>query len=82
MKQPFNLPVLFSERSPVPDFKYLRLRDVQAVLPLSKAAIYAKVAAGQFPRPVKLGARASAWRSDHVADFMRSPATYRAPAEG
>ena len=44
----------------------LRLRDVRLMVSLSPATIYRGVAAGTFPRPVKVGA-ASRWR---VSDLL------------
>lgn len=32
----------------------------------SKSTVYRLVSAGQFPRPVKLGTRAVAWRSSEI----------------
>ena len=53
----------------------LRRRDVEARTGLSRSTIYAKIAQGCFPRPVKLGERAvgfiaseiDAWLSKRVA---------------
>ena len=39
----------------------LRLREVRTMIGLSAATIYRNVAAGTFPRPVKVGG-ASRWR--------------------
>ena len=38
-----------------------RLPAVMARTALSRSEIYRRVAAGTFPRPAKLGVRASAW---------------------
>lgn len=39
----------------------IRLPQVQAIVPYSRSTIYSLVAAREFPQPVKLGPRASAW---------------------
>lgn len=39
----------------------LRLREVQTTTGLSRSAIYALASRGQFPGPIKIGPRASAW---------------------
>ena len=44
----------------------LRLPAVRARTGLSRSSIYARVAAGTFPRPVAIGARAVAWPSDVI----------------
>lgn len=45
----------------------LRLREVEVVTGLKKSAIYALIAAGKFPRPVRLfGKRISAWKAEEV----------------
>jgi Prophage CP4-57 regulatory protein (AlpA) len=35
-------------------FRYLRLPDVRRLTSLSKTSIYRRIAAGSFPRPMKL----------------------------
>ena len=44
----------------------LRLPTVRARTGLSRSSIYARVAAGTFPRPVAIGPRAVAWPSDAI----------------
>jgi len=64
--------------------KFLRRREVQEIVGLKRTAIYDRIAAGQFPRPVQLGSRRSVawveaeiieWQRDRVAerDGARSP---------
>ncbi len=48
----------------------LRLPEVRARTGLSRSAIYALIARGEFPRPVALTARAVAWRSDAVDSWI------------
>lgn len=45
----------------------LRLPIVSAESGLSKTTIYARIADGTFPPPVKLGPRAVAWPAHEVA---------------
>lgn len=45
----------------------LRLRDVCRRTGLSRSVIYRRIAAGDFPSPVKLGERASAWPEHEIA---------------
>jgi prophage regulatory protein len=44
----------------------LRLPTVRARTGLSRSSIYARVAAGTFPRPISIGPRAVAWPSDAI----------------
>lgn len=47
--------------------RLLRIRDVMAKTALPRSSLHEKIAAGKFPKPVKLGARAVAWW-DHEVD--------------
>jgi prophage regulatory protein len=51
--------------------QFLRLPDVAARYGLSRASIYAMGARGEFPRPVKLGPRASAWVLEELEAWER-----------
>jgi len=50
--------------------KFLRLPDVMAATGLGRSSIYAFVREKNFPAPIKLGPRASAWDGDEVAAWM------------
>lgn len=43
-----------------------RLTQVKARTGLSRSEIYRRIAMGDFPRPIKLGVRASAWSATEV----------------
>lgn len=45
---------------------FLRVRAVIRVTGLSRSTLYRLIADGQFPRPVRLGPRAVAWRRSDV----------------
>lgn len=49
-----------------------RLPQVIARTQLSRSEIYRKVALGQFPSPIKLGERASAWPEHEVSAWIAS----------
>ncbi|NWK97615.1 transcriptional regulator [Sphingobium lactosutens] len=57
--------------------KFLRLSEVISKTGKSKAAIYRDVQIGAFPSPVKIGARAFAWRLSQINSWMTSPADYQ-----
>lgn len=44
----------------------LRLPEVRRRTGISRSELYRRVCAGTFPRPVKLGERASAWAAHEV----------------
>lgn len=49
-----------------------RLPAVKARTAMSRSEIYRRIALGDFPRPIKLGSRASAWVADEVSAFIAS----------
>lgn len=53
----------------------LRRPEVEARTGLARSTIYAAMSAGTFPRPVKIGARAVAWRSADIAQWLESRET-------
>lgn len=58
-----------ARQSPVPEdvvAVLLRLRAVMHVTGLSRSTLYRLIADEQFPRPVRLGPRAVAWRRSDV----------------
>lgn len=52
--------------------RFLRLTEVRSRVPYSRATIYRLVAAGQFPRPYSLGARAVAWLESEIHDWIET----------
>ncbi|MES2659477.1 MAG: AlpA family phage regulatory protein [Verrucomicrobiota bacterium] len=47
---------------------YLRLPQVLRLIPVSKSTWFRGIQSGKYPRPVKLGIRASGWK---VSDIRR-----------
>lgn len=50
----------------------LRLPQVLARVGLGKSSIYAAILAGDFPRPVSIGARAIAWPESSIDEWIES----------
>ena len=48
----------------------LRLPQVKARTGLSRSELYRRIAAGSFPSPIKIGARASAWSSVEIERWI------------
>lgn len=44
----------------------------QGLLPMGETTIWGKVRAGEFPQPVKLSERITAWRIEDVQEWMQS----------
>lgn len=49
----------------------LRLREVTRITGLARSTVYKLIHDGDFPPPIKLGARAVAWRSDAVNGWIQ-----------
>ena len=52
--------------------KILRRKDIENQFGLSRSTIYAMIANGRFPKPVKLGHRAVGWRSDDLQTWFEN----------
>ena len=48
----------------------IRRKTLEAKLGLSCSTIYALMAKGKFPRPVKLGNRAVGWKSEDIKRWV------------
>jgi prophage regulatory protein len=46
-------------------------RGITPLIPISASTWWAGVRAGRFPKPVKLGKRTTAWRSDEINALLR-----------
>ncbi|MEP1471956.1 MAG: AlpA family transcriptional regulator [Halieaceae bacterium] len=50
--------------------RLIRLPQVEAITGYKRSSIYRLVANNEFPAPVKIGKRASAWVEDEVYDWV------------
>ena len=48
----------------------IRIGRVLEVTGLRRSSLYRKIAAGEFPLPVKIGERASAWVASEVSQWI------------
>jgi prophage regulatory protein len=55
--------------------KLLRRPQVEAITGLSRSSIYRAMDQDQFPRPVKIGQRAVAWREADLNAWLSSRTT-------
>ncbi|MDR0965471.1 MAG: AlpA family phage regulatory protein, partial [Myxococcales bacterium] len=51
---------------------FLKASDVMAKTKLPKTTIYERAARGEFPKPIKAGARASFWPAHEVDRWCRA----------
>ena len=66
-------PAAHAEQLPVAldaKIQIITRREVEAATGLSRSSLYRLSAAGLFPRPIKLGARAVGWRADEIAAWI------------
>ena len=49
--------------------KILRLPQVEEATGESRSTIYKRISEGEFPKPVKLGAKAVGWVEDEIAEY-------------
>tara|TARA_R110000823_G_scaffold72318_9_gene166381 strand:- start:254 stop:481 length:228 start_codon:yes stop_codon:yes gene_type:complete len=50
--------------------RMLRRKEVEKITARSRSAIYEGMAAGTFPKPVKIGARAVAWPESVIRNWI------------
>ena len=62
----------------VAEKRALKLKEVVGLVSLSSATIYRMISSGEFPRPVRIGVRATGWRSDEIEKWLASR-PYTAP---
>ena len=56
----------------------VRRPEVERMTGLSRASIYRLMAAGEFPTPIRIGARAIGWRVGDIEAWLasRAPVSY------
>ena len=52
--------------------RFLRLHDVKQACGYQRSAIYAKIQAGEFPKPYSLGPRAVGWLEEEILAWQDS----------
>lgn len=55
-----------------PRVQFLRLPEVQHDSGVAKSTLYARIADGLFPRPVRIGPRSVAWPAHEIAAINRA----------
>ena len=55
--------------------RLLRLPEVMRLVGWRRSSIYRLIERGEFPKPVKLGARAIAWTESQICQYVESRIT-------
>ena len=55
----------------IPSTGFLRLPQVLAIIPISKSVWWEGCKTGRFPKPIKLGPRTTAWRTEDIAALVK-----------
>ena len=50
--------------------RLLRLDEVISIIGMKRSWILQKVSNGEFPKPIKLGSRANAWRESDIMEWI------------
>ena len=50
----------------------IKLPEVLALTKISKSTLYRFMESGDFPRPIRLGKRARAWRKEEILEWIDS----------
>lgn len=61
-----------TEATPVNGCIFVRPIDVQNATGMARSTLYAKIADGLFPPPVKLGTRFACWQSKELETWMHA----------
>jgi prophage regulatory protein len=63
----------FDRRAPgqATDVPFIRLKEVLAICGKSRSSVYEAIKKGEFPKPVKLQGRSSAWIKSEVEQCVR-----------
>lgn len=49
---------------------FLRRRDVEEMVGLSRSTLYAMMSRGEFPEPIRVGAKAVRWSNREILSWM------------
>ena len=59
--------------------RIIRIKSVLQLTGLSRSTLYRKVAAGSFPKQIKIAERCAGWRQSAIDAWLRNPMFYEAP---
>ena len=53
------------------EIRFIRLKEVLAICGKSRSSVYAAIKTGDFPRPVKLSGRTTAWVTSEIQKWAQ-----------
>lgn len=56
----------------LPETGFIRLSTVLNLIPVSKSTWWNGVESGQFPKPIKIGARIVAWKVEDIQKLIKT----------
>lgn len=63
-------PIVYETARSMLSVRLLRIWEVELLTGAKKSWIWASVADGSFPKPIKISSRITAWRGQDVLDWM------------
>lgn len=60
------------EGGKTPELRFMRRREVEAAIGVSRSTLYSMIAKGQFPPPVHITAGAVGWPEHEVARWLQA----------
>ncbi|WP_426105085.1 helix-turn-helix transcriptional regulator [Massilia sp. TSP1-1-2] len=58
--------------SRLPEVRFIRMKEVLAICGKSRSSVYEAMQKGEFPKPVKLGSRSSAWVKSEIEHWVQA----------
>jgi prophage regulatory protein len=56
----------------MPETGFLRINDVLKIIPIGRSSWWAGVAAGKYPKSVKLGPKTTVWRVEDIRALIEA----------
>lgn len=61
-----------SNKINLPETGFLRLNQILELIPVGKSTWWARVKRGEYPQPIKLGKKTTAWRAEDIKELIES----------
>lgn len=72
LKKPTSETLGISSPKSSPELCFIRLKEVLSICGKSRSSVYASIKSGNFPAPIKVGGRSSAWVKSEVLQWAQS----------
>jgi len=60
-----------TEKFTLPETGFMRLPEILKLIPIGKSTWWAKVKSGEYPKPVKLGIKTTAWKVEEIKALIQ-----------